>query len=107
MEARLNQLNTQIEDNASRSDVMSIHMKNVKQELSHTQVSWILPLESTFERKLTKRQGVYDAKCRQVDTEDHFKQLADRECGRLTVEIRRLEKETGEISDHVTFCACR
>jgi UDP-glucose:O-linked fucose beta-1,3-glucosyltransferase len=57
---------------------------------------------SNVSNKLTeKKQGVYDAKCRQVDTEDHFKQLADRECGRLTVEIRRLEKETGEISDHV------
>lgn len=41
MEARLNQLNTQIDDNASRSDVMSIHMKNVKQELSHTQVFFL------------------------------------------------------------------
>jgi hypothetical protein len=46
-------------------------------------------------------QGIYDAKCRQVDTEDHFKQMSDRECGRLGTEIRRLEKEIGDISDHV------
>jgi hypothetical protein len=39
MEIKLNSLTATLEDNASRSEIMTNHMKNVKQELSHTQVS--------------------------------------------------------------------
>jgi hypothetical protein len=46
METRLNVLNTQIEDNTSRSEVMNIHMKNVKQELSHTQVVFAIDVRN-------------------------------------------------------------
>ncbi|ORY38857.1 hypothetical protein BCR33DRAFT_741348 [Rhizoclosmatium globosum] len=56
---------------------MSRHLKNVQQELMHT-------------------QALHDAKTRQIETEDHFKQLADRESGRLILEIRRTEKEIAE-----------
>lgn len=38
MESRLSDLTQDLEDNGGRADIMSIHMKNVKQELSHTQV---------------------------------------------------------------------
>jgi hypothetical protein len=38
LEIKLGGLTSEIEDNTTRSDAMSIHMKNVKQELTHTQV---------------------------------------------------------------------
>ncbi|KAJ3398649.1 hypothetical protein CcCBS67573_g04288 [Chytriomyces confervae] len=82
-ESRLQSLLSVLDDNVSRTDAMGGHLKNVKQELMHT-------------------QALHDAKTRQIETEDHFKQLADRECGRLVLEIRRTEKEIAEITDHLT-----
>lgn len=35
---KLESLIQDLEDNSTRGDSMAIHMKNVKQELSHTQV---------------------------------------------------------------------
>ncbi|KAJ3100782.1 Coiled-coil domain-containing protein 39 [Phlyctochytrium planicorne] len=46
-------------------------------------------------------QGIFDAKTRQIETEDHFKQLAERESGRLSLEIKGIEKEIAEITDHL------
>ncbi|KAJ1562136.1 Coiled-coil domain-containing protein 39 [Cladochytrium tenue] len=61
---------------------MSAHLRNVQQELQHT-------------------QAIYDAKHRQIETEEHFKQVADRECGRLSAEIKRMEKEISELTDQL------
>ncbi|KAJ3104260.1 Coiled-coil domain-containing protein 39, partial [Physocladia obscura] len=81
-EAKLNSLLSILDDNSSRGDAMRGHLKNVQQELMHT-------------------QALHDAKTRQIETEDHFKQLADRESGRLVLEIRRTEKEIADITDHL------
>ncbi|KAJ3193569.1 Coiled-coil domain-containing protein 39 [Irineochytrium annulatum] len=70
------------DDSTSRTDAMLAHLKNVQQEIMHT-------------------QGVYDAKTRQIETEDHFKQIAERESGRLALEIKRMEKEIADITDHL------
>ena len=56
-----------------------------------------------FFKIVNDRKAIHDAKCRQLETEDHFKQLADRECGRLTKEIQRFEKEIAEITDRLTL----
>ncbi|KAJ3023472.1 Coiled-coil domain-containing protein 39 [Thoreauomyces humboldtii] len=61
---------------------MAAHMKNVQQELHHT-------------------QALADAKGRQIDTEDHFKQLAEREAGRLAIEIKRIDKDIVQVTDHL------
>ncbi|KAI8622501.1 hypothetical protein BC830DRAFT_435720 [Chytriomyces sp. MP71] len=82
-ETKLNSLLSLLDDNTTRSEAMNGHLKNVQQELMHT-------------------QALHDAKTRQIETEDHFKQLADRECGRLVLEIRRNEKEIAEVTDHLT-----
>ncbi|KAI9007353.1 coiled-coil domain-containing 39-like protein [Gaertneriomyces semiglobifer] len=83
LESKLNSLLSTLDDNVLRTDSMVAHMKNVQQELSHT-------------------QALSDAKVRQIQSEDHFKQLAEREAGRLAVEIRRMDKEIAELSDHIT-----
>ncbi|KAI9094650.1 hypothetical protein DFS34DRAFT_628586 [Phlyctochytrium arcticum] len=82
LEKKLTALLASLDDNVIRADTMAAHMKNVQQELGHT-------------------QGLTDAKGRQIDTEEHFKQLAEREAGRLTLEIRRMDKEIAQISDHL------
>ncbi|KAJ3117225.1 Coiled-coil domain-containing protein 39 [Phlyctochytrium bullatum] len=71
-----------LDDNSTRADAMTAHLKNVQQEIMHT-------------------QGIFDAKTRQIETEDHFKQLAERESGRLALEIKSIEKEIAEITDHL------
>ncbi|KAJ3076829.1 Coiled-coil domain-containing protein 39 [Podochytrium sp. JEL0797] len=81
-ETKLNSLLSLLDDNSSRGDAMKRHLKNVQQELKQT-------------------QALHDAKTRQIETEDHFKQLADRESGRLVLEIRRTEKEISDTTDHL------
>ncbi|KAJ3177443.1 Coiled-coil domain-containing protein 39 [Geranomyces variabilis] len=82
-EAKLSLLLSSFEDNAARTETMSAHMKNVQQELQHT-------------------QALSDAKGRQIDTEDHFKQLAEREAGRLVLEIKAIDKEILEATEHLS-----
>ncbi|KAJ3295187.1 Coiled-coil domain-containing protein 39 [Borealophlyctis nickersoniae] len=81
-EEKLSNLLAVLDDNASRGSSMTVHMKNVQQELAHT-------------------QALHDAKSRQIETEDHFKQLAEREAGRLALEIKRMEKDIAHITDHL------
>ncbi|KAH6565481.1 hypothetical protein BASA62_007223 [Batrachochytrium salamandrivorans] len=81
-EEKRNGLVSSIDDNIKRDESIVAHMKNVQQELNHT-------------------QALYDAKSRQIETEDHFKQLSEREAGRLSLEIKRTEKEIAEITDHL------
>eukprot|EP00842_Homolaphlyctis_polyrhiza_P006136 jgi/Hompol1/6523/HPOL_005009-RA len=82
LESKLNNLVATTEDNSSRSNSILAHMKNVQQELNHT-------------------QALYDAKSRQIETEEHFKQLADRESGRLTLEIKQIGNSVSDITDHL------
>ncbi|KAJ3209310.1 Coiled-coil domain-containing protein 39 [Dinochytrium kinnereticum] len=70
-ETVLSSLLAVLDDNVSRADAMIAHLKNVKQEITHT-------------------QGIFDAKTRQIETEDHFKQLSEREAGRLSLEIKTM-----------------
>ena len=58
--ARIEQIETSVKDVKDRMAVMVEHLKNVQQELVNTQ-------------QLT------DAKSKEVETEDHLKQLAQRE----------------------------
>ncbi|KAI8853033.1 hypothetical protein BC829DRAFT_414156 [Chytridium lagenaria] len=80
-ETALSSLLAVLDDNTSRADSMVSHLKNVQQEIRHT-------------------QGIFDAKTRQIETEDHLKQIAEREGGRLSLEIKSIEKEIAEITDH-------
>ncbi|XP_027541257.1 coiled-coil domain-containing protein 39 [Neopelma chrysocephalum] len=57
-----------------RIEAMTAHLKNVKQDLSFSQY-------------------LYRARENEIETEQHFKALAERECGRLKSDLKRLQNE--------------
>merc|ERR1719424_295778 len=61
---------------------MADHLKNVEQEHLHT-------------------QSLVDSKAREIDTEDHLKQLAEREVGRVNADMGKLEKYMLECQDQM------
>ncbi|KAM8805207.1 coiled-coil domain-containing protein 39 [Eudromia elegans] len=67
-------LQNQLTDTEERIAAMTSHLKNVRQEFTFT-------------------QSLYKARANEIATEQHFKALAERECGRLRSEIKRLEDE--------------
>ncbi|XP_065530567.1 coiled-coil domain-containing protein 39 [Lathamus discolor] len=67
-------LQNELTDFEERIGAMTSHLKNVRQEFSLT-------------------QSLYKARENEVETEKHFKALAEREHGRLKSEIKRLEDE--------------
>mmetsp|Transcript_34211 Transcript_34211/g.88356 ORF Transcript_34211/g.88356 Transcript_34211/m.88356 type:complete len:922 (-) Transcript_34211:296-3061(-) len=79
-EVRLKQVAEDISENAERVTVMQEHLKNVQQEILHT-------------------QQLCDAKGKEIHTENHLLQLADREAGRYRQELEQLEKQSIEIQD--------
>lgn len=82
-QTRLAALAVETEDNASRTAAIRSHTKNVLQELSHS-------------------QALNSAKSRHIKTESHLKQLAEREAGKLNVEIRRIAGRVDEITDQLS-----
>jgi hypothetical protein len=62
-EKKLEGVSSELDEHKGRVGIMSEHLKNVQQELLHT-------------------QALVDAKTREIETEDHLKQLAERETGR-------------------------
>ncbi|NXN34453.1 CCD39 protein, partial [Nycticryphes semicollaris] len=67
-------LQHELADLEERIEAMTSHLKNVRQEFSFT-------------------QSLYKARENEIETEQHFKALAERECGRLKSDIKRLEDE--------------
>lgn len=81
---RLDQVEVDVKDTKDRMAVMVEHLKNVQQELVNTQ-------------QLT------DAKSKEVETEDHLKQLAQREAGRLLQDIAKQERQAFELQDRLNL----
>eukprot|EP00743_Colponemidia_sp_Colp-15_P001759 GILK01001920.1.p1 GENE.GILK01001920.1~~GILK01001920.1.p1 ORF type:complete len:939 (-),score=229.96 GILK01001920.1:138-2912(-) len=75
-------VDTDIDEFTERVTVMKEHFKNVQQELLQT-------------------QGLVDSKQKEIDTEDHMKQLAERQAGRLIVELNRLGNVAAEYQDRL------
>ncbi|CAD5110940.1 DgyrCDS295 [Dimorphilus gyrociliatus] len=73
-------LNSKKEENVDRISNLREHMKNVKQELNHTQ-SLV-----NFQRKA-------------VETTDHLGKVANREGGRIKHELARLGKDLNEVKE--------
>ena len=70
----------EVEEIEDRLHAMSEHLKNVRQELTHT-------------------QGLTNARKKEIETENHLLQIAEREEGRLKQEVRKLEKELEDLKE--------
>ncbi len=70
-------------DHKDRITVMEQHIKHVRQELQHT-------------------QALLTAKTKEVETEDHLKQLSEREIGRVRGDLRKLDEEATTIQDRLS-----
>ncbi|XP_048670183.1 coiled-coil domain-containing protein 39 isoform X1 [Marmota marmota marmota] len=73
-------LQDQLRDYEDRINAMTSHFKDVKQELSFI-------------------QSLYKAREHEIESEEHFKAIAQRELGRVKDEIRRLENEMATIQE--------
>ncbi|XP_019061889.1 coiled-coil domain-containing protein 39 isoform X2 [Fukomys damarensis] len=76
-------LQEQLHDYEDRINAMNSHFKNVKQEFSFT-------------------QSLFKAKENEIESEEHFKAIAERELGRVKSEIQRLENEIISIREQKT-----
>ncbi|NXJ77229.1 CCD39 protein, partial [Trogon melanurus] len=73
-------LQNELSDFQERVGAMASHLKHVRQELSVT-------------------QSLYKARESEIETEHHFQALAERECGHLKSEIKRLEDEIASLRE--------
>ncbi|XP_038603113.1 coiled-coil domain-containing protein 39 [Tachyglossus aculeatus] len=77
-------LQEQLTDLEERISAMSSHLKNVQQEFMFT-------------------QSLLRAKEKEIETEEHFKAIAERELGRVRSEIQRLENEMISLRERKTI----
>ncbi|XP_006869886.1 PREDICTED: coiled-coil domain-containing protein 39 [Chrysochloris asiatica] len=73
-------LQDQLRDYGDRISAMTAHFKNVKQEFAFT-------------------QSLCKAREHEIESEEHFKAIAERELGRVKDEIQRLENEIASIRE--------
>jgi len=73
---------SELSENKERIGTMKEHLTSVNTEQLHT-------------------QRLVDAKIKEIETEDHLKQLAERERGRFHAEYRKLETELAMLHDKV------
>ena len=73
---------TELVETKERIGTMEEHLTSVNNEQLHT-------------------QRLVDAKIKEIETEDHLKQLAERERGRFHAEYKKLQTELAELHDKV------
>ncbi|XP_023563318.1 coiled-coil domain-containing protein 39 [Octodon degus] len=83
LQSEKSNLQDQLRDYEDRVNAMNSHLKNVKQELSFT-------------------QSLYKARENEIESEEHFKAIAERELGRVKSEILQLENEMASIRERKT-----
>lgn len=76
------QLGLEIEEHQERLKILQEHLKSVKMELVHT-------------------QSLVDAKNKEIETEEHLKQITERQSGRLKNEIEKLEQRVADQQDRL------
>jgi len=84
LEKEVVQLNGEYEDAVDRTKTMREHLANVQKETVTT-------------------QQLVDARVHEIETEDHLKQLAERERGRYLAELRKHEAEVTELQDKLNL----
>ncbi|ELW66924.1 Coiled-coil domain-containing protein 39 [Tupaia chinensis] len=80
MQDERSSLQEQLRDYEDRINAMTSHLKNVKQEFLFT-------------------QSLHKARENEIESEEHFKAIAQRELGRVKDEIHRLENEMASIRE--------
>eukprot|EP01083_Nonionella_stella_P066604 175545_1 len=80
---KLEQVDNQLGDQRERISIMKDHLRNVEQEMLHT-------------------QALCQAKENEIETEDHLKRLAERELERTDADKRKIEKEIGDIQNKIS-----
>ena len=83
-EVRLENVNKSLAENKSRVEIMQEHLHNVRQELLHT-------------------QGLVDAKKREISTEEHMKNLAERSMGGERSAIVKLQHVKEDLQDKLNI----
>ncbi|NXE86507.1 CCD39 protein, partial [Menura novaehollandiae] len=78
MQREKENLQNELTNFEERIEAMTSHLKNVRQEISFS-------------------QSLYKARENEIETEYHFKALAERECGRLKSDIKRLKDEIASL----------
>uniref|UniRef100_A0A8C3QHM7 Coiled-coil domain-containing protein 39 n=1 Tax=Cyanoderma ruficeps TaxID=181631 RepID=A0A8C3QHM7_9PASS len=78
MQKEKENLQNELTNFQERIEAMTSHLKNVRQEISFS-------------------QSLYKAKENEIETEHHFKALAEREYGRLKNDIKRLKDEIASL----------
>ena len=71
------QLGLEIEEHQDRLKILDEHLKSVQMELVHT-------------------QSLVDVKNKEIESEEHLKQVAERQSGRLKNEIEKLEQRVAD-----------
>ncbi|ETW04915.1 hypothetical protein H310_04017 [Aphanomyces invadans] len=79
-EKRMHIVKQEIAEAVGRYTIMDEHLKNVKQELTNT-------------------QSLQNSKLKEISTEEHLRQVSDREAGRVKQELKRLEVEYNEVEN--------
>ncbi|CAK4769816.1 unnamed protein product [Aphanomyces euteiches] len=79
-EKRLHTVKQEISEAVNRFTIMEEHLKNVKQELINT-------------------QSLQNSKQKEISTEEHLRQVSDREAGRVRQEMKRLEIEYNDVEN--------
>ena len=78
----VHQLSLDIEEHQERLKIMKEHLKSVQMELVHT-------------------QSLVDAKDKEIETEEHMKQITERQSGRLKNEIEKLDNRIADQQDRL------
>lgn len=78
----IHHLNIEIEEHQERLKILEEHLKSVQQELIHT-------------------QALVDQKNKEIETEEHMKQIAERQAGRLKNELKKLEQQSADQQDRL------
>ena len=73
-------MDSDIKEKRARVEAMSEHMKNVQQELSIT-------------------QNLVAARLKEIESENHLRMLAEREQGRINLQIKRKKDDIDEIKE--------